>query len=111
MRSFAEVFVVFFEFLVDDFVVLDRVFAVGGEDMDEEVCAGGVFEEFVAETPAFACAFDEAGDVGDDEVLVCVTTEAGHVDDAEVGDEGGEVVGGDFGFGVGDDGDEGGFAG
>ncbi len=111
LGGLAEGFVEFFEFLVDGFVVFEDVFAGGVEDVDEEFGAGDVFEEFVAEAAAFAGALDQAGDVGDDEALVFAAAEFVEVNNAEVGNEGGEVVGGDFWFGIGDDGDESGFAG
>ena len=63
-------------------------------------------EEAVAESRAFMRAFDEAGNVGDDEFLG-----VGQADDAELRVQGGEGVVGDFRPGGGDDGEEGGLAG
>ncbi len=60
----------------------------------------------MAKSDAHMCAFDEAGDVGEDGSVA-----GGFADDAEVGDEGGEGVVGDFGSGGGECGDQGGFAG
>lgn len=111
LRDFAEGFVEFFEFLVDDFVVFGDFGARSVEDMDQEFGSGDVFEEFMAKAAACTGAFDQPGNIGDDEVLVFAAAEFAEVNDAEVGDEGGEVVGGNFWFGVGNDGDEGGFAG
>ena len=64
-----------------------------------------VAQELVAEALALAGALDEAGDVGDDELVAVV--EAHH---AEVGLERGERVVGDLGLGRGDPGDERGLA-
>ena len=79
---------VFVEFLSDGVVVFDGVGLVHREDVeevDENACALDVFEECVAEPRAVGGAFDEAGDVGDDESAVGV-----EFDDAELGLEGGE---------------------
>ena len=107
MRFFVEEFgVVLTEFVEEDVVLAADVSAVGGDEEEEDGVALDVAQETYAEPFAPAGAFDDAGDVRHDEGAVVAVG-----DDAEVGDEGGEGVVGDFGFGGGDDGEEGGFSG
>ena len=54
---------------------------------------GDVAEEVVAQARALACALDDAGDVGHDEADAVL-----HIDNPQVGKEGGEVVVGDLGL-------------
>ena len=75
----------------------------------EEAGALDVAQELGAEAGAEMRAFNESGHVGDDEGLLVGLLADG--DDAEIGLEGGEGIVGDFGFGGGDAGDEGGLAG
>ncbi len=89
--------------------VVEREAEVGDVDeVDDDAGALDVAEELDAEAGAEVGAFDEAGEVGDGEGLG--VGEVADLDDAEVGFEGGEGVVGDFGFGGGESGDEGGFA-
>ena len=83
--------------------------ALGGavDEVEEDGAAFDVAEEAVTEARAFVGAFDEAGDVREDELLG-----VGEADDAELGVQGGEGVVRDFGAGcAGDDGEERAFAG
>ena len=73
--------------------------------MQQHGAAFDVAEEAVTEAGAFVGAFDQAGDVGYDELLGVA-----EADDAELGVERGEGVVGDLGAGGGDDGEEGALA-
>ena len=101
-----------FEFVGDDFVVVDRIRAVGSvgdiDEVDNDAGALDVFEELDAEAVAEMRTFDEAGEVGDGEGFG--VGEFADLDYAEVGFERGEGVVGDFGPGGGEARDEGGFA-
>ena len=78
------------------------------DEVDEEVGALDVAEEAVAESGALVRAFNEPGNVCDDEGLLVGGFAYG--DDAEIGLERGERVVGNFGFCCGDARDEGGLA-
>jgi hypothetical protein len=71
------------------------------DEVDEDRAALDVAEELIAEAVAFVRAFDEAGDVSDDEGLAVVGA-----DDAEVRDERREGVVGDLRLRGTDDGDQ-----
>ena len=103
MRGFsASVSRVALQLARDDFgVVVGRLVRREIDEMDEHRAALDVAEELVAEAVTFVRAFDEAGDVGDDEGLVVVGA-----DDAEVRDERGEGIVGDLRLGGADDGDQ-----
>ena len=64
--------------------------------VDEQAAAVDVAQEVVAQAGALAGALDDAGDVRHDEGDALL-----HLDHAQVGVEGGEVVVGDLGLGLG----------
>ena len=104
-----EVFVVFLDLAAEDFQVGHRIAAIDASDVDDEeeqAATGDVAEEFVAEAAIGVSAFDEAGNIGDG-----AAAEAGELDDADSGLQGGERVGGDLGFGGGEFAEKGGFTG
>ena len=72
------------------------------DEVDEDASAFEVFEEIEAESFSLTGADDESRDVGDDEADGAIV----EGDDAQVWDEGGEGVIGDFGSGVRDGGNE-----
>ncbi len=98
--------VVLAQFFEQGLVLAGDVVGVAGDDKEEGGVAFDVAQEAQAEPFAAVGALDDAGDVGHDEGA-CVAIG----DDAEVGHQGGEGVVGDFGFGGGEAGQQGGFAG
>lgn len=98
-----------FEFAADFVVVLGGVGGILGvevEEVDDDLGAFDVTEEGVAESCAVVSAFDESGDVCDDDSAVDAD-----FDDAELWFEGSEGVVGDLGSGGGDGSEEGTFSG
>ena len=73
--------------------------------MDQQPAPVNVPQEVVAQARPLGGTLDDAGDIRHDEGHALV-----HIDDPQVGEEGGEVVVGDLGPGVGGDGEQGGFA-
>ena len=85
------------QLVADRPVILDRVGAVerhGLDEVDEQVRPLDVPEELVAQPVAGVGPFDQAGDVGHDEVLILGD------DRAQVGVLGGERIIGDLGMGA-----------
>ena len=64
------------------------------DEMHEHGAALDVPQKLVAEAVSFVCAFDETRNIGNDECLLVI-----RFDDAEVRDERGEWIVGDFRFG------------
>ena len=91
--------------MADNGVSLTSVVVVDVDEMEENRGAVDVAQESVAEPLAFGGTFDEAGDVGDEQILV---VDGG---DAKIRGDGSEGVVGNFGLGVRNNGEEGGFAG
>ena len=73
--------------------------------VDQQAAAVDMAQEVVAQARALAGTLNDAGDVGHDEGDALV-----HPHDAQVGIQGGEVVVGDFGLGLGYHAQKGGFA-
>jgi hypothetical protein len=108
-RAFGEEGIVEGDFLAEGGDVFAGVADFGAghvDDEEEEVAAQDVAEEFEAEADVFMGSFDEAGDVGDGDALVAFV-----FDDADHGMQGGETIGGDFGFGGAEFAQQGAFAG
>ena len=84
---------------VDGVKVRHRVPALAAghvHHMDQQTAAVDVPQEVVAQAGALAGALDDAGDVRHDEADALI-----HVHHAQVGEQGGEVVVGDLGLGLG----------
>ena len=84
---------------VDGVKVLHRVPALAAghvHHMDQQAAAVHVPQEVVAQAGALAGALDDAGDVRHDEADAVL-----HPHHAQVGEQGGEVVVGDLGLGLG----------
>ena len=94
------------EFGVDGFEIFERVGRRAVEQVHEQARALDVPQEFVAEALSLVRAFDQAGNVGDDERGLVVER-----DHAQVRREGRERIVGDLGPCVRDDRKEGGLAG
>ena len=73
--------------------------------MHQQPAAVDVPQEVMPQSRALCGALNDAGDIRHDEGDAFV-----HVDHPQVGEEGGEMVVGDFRPGVGGDGEQGGFA-
>jgi len=101
-----------FELIHNDAEVFDGIGAAVGvgdvDEVDEDAGAFDVAEELGTQTCAEMRAFNEAGDVGNDEAFFVGSLANG--DDAELRLEGSEGVVGNFGAGGGDARDEGGLA-
>ena len=96
--------IVLSELIADDAEVFERIAFVGGQrldEVDEDAGPLDMAEEFVAQAGAGVGTFDEARDIGHDELAVAID-----VDDAEVGVLGGEGIVGDGGAGAGEAGEE-----
>ena len=78
------------------------------DQMDDNTSTLNVFQELNAETGAEMGTFDEAGEIGDGEGLFMGPLS--HLDDAEIGFEGGECIVGDLGPGGGESRDQSRFA-
>ncbi len=92
----------------DGIEILHRIPALAAghvNHMNQKTAAVDVAQEIVAQAGTFGSTLNDAGDVSHDEGHALV-----HENHAQVGEQGGEVVVGDFGPGVGGDGQQGGFA-
>ena len=101
----AQVHAVVFKLCADGVKVRHRVPVLRAgyiHHVDQKPATVNVPQEVMAQTCTFCRPFNDAGDVRHDEGHPFL-----HVNDTQVGVEGGEVVVGDFGAGVGGDGKQG----
>ena len=93
------------ELVADDAIGFGGIVGGGVDKVQQHARALDVAEEAVADPGALGCAFDQAGNIGEDELAALVA------DDAELRAERGERIIADLGLGVGDRIEEGRLAG